>query len=197
MTGGLACGKSEVGRILRRAGVPVVDADLVAHDVMRPGRPVYRAVVRRFGRGIVRSSGAIDRAELGRVVFADPAARMDLNALVHPAVRRARERWMRDALRRKPVVAAIVPLLFETGAGDAFDAVICVAAPRREAMKRLRARGLTAAEAAQRVRAQMPLRRKRRLADRVIENDGTLADLARATRRVLASVLEEEKRSHV
>jgi len=197
VTGGIACGKSEVGRILRRSGVPVVDADLLAHDLMRPGRPVYRAVVRRFGRGVVRASGGIDRAALGRVVFADPAARGDLNALVHPAVRRARERWMRDALRRKPVAAAIVPLLFETGAGDAFDAVICVAAPRCEVMKRLRARGLTGVEAAQRVRAQMPLRKKRRLADRVIENDGTLADLARATRRVLASVLEEEKRNHV
>ena len=197
VTGGIACGKSEVGRVLQRSGVPVLDADDVAHDLMRPGRPVHRAVVRRFGRGIVGPSGAIDRAALGRIVFADATARSELNALVHPAVRRARERWMREALRRHPVAAAIVPLLFETGAGDAFDAVICVAAPRREVMRRLRARGLTAAAAAQRVRAQMPLREKRRRADRVIENDGTLAGLARATRRALASLIEQEIERHV
>lgn len=197
VTGGIACGKSEVGRVLRLCGVPVLDADDVAHDLMRPGRPVHRRVVRRFGRGIVGPSGAIDRAALGRIVFADAEALSELNALVHPAVRRARDRWLREALRRHPAAAVIVPLLYETGAGDAFDAVICVSAPRREVMRRLRARGLTVAAAAQRIRAQMPLREKRRRADQVIENDGSLAGLARATRQVLAALIEQETEHHV
>ncbi len=196
MTGGIACGKSEVGQELRRIGIPVLDADDVAHDLMRPGRTVHRAVVRRFGRAIVGPGGAIDRAVLGRLVFADADARADLNALVHPAVRRERDRWLRDVLRHHAVAVVIVPLLFETGAGAAYDAVVCVAASRCDMMKRLRARGLTAAAAAQRIRAQMPLREKRRLADRVIENDGTLADLARMTRRVVADLMEQETEHH-
>jgi len=196
VTGGIACGKTEVGRVLRSRGFPVLDADDVAHDLMGPGKPVHRAVVRRFGPDVVSASGAIDRGALGRLVFADATARQELNVLVHPAVFRAMDRWMRDALRRHPVAAAIVPLLFETGAGDAFDAVICVAAPRCEVMKRLRARGLTAADATRRIRAQMPLREKRRLADRVIVNDGNLAGLAQTTRRVLASLIEEETERH-
>jgi dephospho-CoA kinase len=87
ITGGIACGKSEVGRILQRdEGVPVLEADEVAHQLMRPGRPVYERVVERFGPGVVGDAGEIDRAKLGRRVFADPAEREALNGLVHPAV---------------------------------------------------------------------------------------------------------------
>jgi dephospho-CoA kinase len=193
ITGGIACGKSEVGRVLRRRGVPVLDADSVARAAMRPGRPAYRSVVRRFGPSILGRGGAIDRAALGRIVFADDAARGELNASVHPAVFRELVRWMDEATRRGSAAAAIVPLLFETGAEKHFDVVVCVGSSRRDVVARLRARGLSAREAARRIRAQMPLREKRKRADVFIENHGTLADLARTTRRALTECIEKEK----
>jgi len=151
ITGGIACGKSEVGRALRRRGVPVLDADRVARDVLRPGRPAYRAVVRRFGRSILRRDGTIDRAALGRIVFDNDAERAALNARVHPAVLRAVGVWLADATRRRLAAAVIVPLLFETGSESMFDVVVCVGAPRREVLRRLRARGLTSRDADRRI----------------------------------------------
>ncbi len=193
ITGGIACGKSEVGRILRRRGVAVRDADDIAHEMMRPGRPVYRAVVRRFGRGIVGRQGAIDRRRLGERVFAEPVERAALNALVHPAVARERTRWKRAARRRGGVHAMIIPLLFEVGATEDWSAVICVAAPRAEVFRRLEERGLGPSQARQRLGALMPLSEKKRRADYVIENDGTLQELERKTCAVLANVLRKER----
>ena len=191
ITGGIACGKSEVGRILARHGVAVCDADDLAHAAMQPGGAAYRPVLREFGPGLRDAEGRIDRRRLGRMVFADPAARARLNELVHPAVALERARWLRRTLRTRRVAAVIVPLLYEVKAEAGCSAVVCVATPRPEALRRLRQRGLSVREAAQRIRAQMPLREKRRRADHVIENNGTKRELERKTLRVLKTILKE------
>jgi dephospho-CoA kinase len=186
ITGGIACGKSTVGRVFEQAGIPVFDADTIAHEVMRPGGPVHRAIVRAFGRGVTGPDGAMDRAKLGAIVFADPAARARLNALVHPAVRRALAQRLgaaeRDGAR---AAAALVPLLFEAGMERGWDAILCVTSPRAEILRRLRARGLSGRAAAARIRAQAPLREKARRADHVLRNAGARRTLEAAARRLI------------
>lgn len=186
ITGGIACGKSTVGRVFEQAGIPVFDADVLAHEAMRPGGTVHRAIVRAFGRGVTGPDGAIDRAKLGAIVFADPAARARLNALVHPAVRRALARRLREAGRGGArAAAAIVPLLFEAGMDGGWDAIVCVTAPRAEVLRRLRMRGLGTRAAAARIRAQAPLREKVRRADHVLRNIGARRTVEAATRRLI------------
>lgn len=197
ITGGIACGKSEVGRILTRRGVPVLDADDVAHRLLQPGTAVHRRVIRAFGPGVVGSGGSIDRTRLGAVIFADGKARERLNRIVHPAVRRERDRWLADMRHRHAAVAVIVPLLFEVGATKDWDAVICVAARRADMIARLRKRGHTATEAVRRIRAQWPLKRKIERSDYVIWNLGTRRELERATLRTLNIILRKEKDQHV
>lgn len=189
VTGGIACGKSEVGRVLSSAGWAVRDADEIAHRVMERGRPVYRKVVAHFGRTVLDADGAIDRRKLGSLVFADPEARHTLNAIVHPAVRRIWRRWARDRQRRGDTVAVIVPLLFEVGETAFWDAVICVTAPEQEALGRLRKRGLSAREARQRMAAQWPVEEKARHATYVLHNDGDLEKLRQRTLRLVRRIV--------
>ncbi len=184
ITGGLACGKSEVGRILRRLGIPVWEADEAVHRRLRAGTPEVRAIARRFGPAVLRPDGSIARDRLAALVFRDVAQRRRLEAILHPPVLREMREWMRRMSReRPPAVAAIVPLLFETGIQGTFDVVLCVAANRPTVLERLRRRGIGPAEARRRLAAQWPLWRKRRASDYVIMNNGTRAELARAVRR--------------
>jgi dephospho-CoA kinase len=180
LTGGIASGKSTVGRMLKDGGVAVIDADVLARDAVAVGSVGLAAVVARFGAGIVGADGALDRKALGAVVFADDAARKDLNAIVHPEVARlAAERL--GVLREAGVDVAVyeVPLLFENGLDAMMDATILVAAPEATQLQRVMARdGLSQADAQARIASQMPLSEKRRRAQYVIENDGDLATLA-------------------
>lgn len=194
LTGGLACGKSEVGRRLARAGADVLDTDEVTRDLQKPGRPVFRAIVRRFGRGVLTPEGELDRRALARRVFENPRARRALEALVHPAVFEAVGKWLRGRKGRPAVV--IVPLLYETGRTKEWDAVICVTSPKPAAMARLKARGWTAAEARARWAAQMPPAEKARRADVVIRNNGSLADLGRNVRALWKRMMREEPCDH-
>lgn len=196
ITGGVGCGKSEVAGILRRLGVPVWEADEAAHRRLRKGTREHRAVLRKFGAAVADAGGRIDRAALARVVFRDAAARAALEAIVHPPVLREMKTWLRTAARRAPVAAAVVPLLFETGAQTAFDEVLCVAASRSTAIRRLGRRGLAAADARRRMAAQWPMSVKRRRADYVIENRGSRAELARKVRRWLADLRDRGDQHH-
>lgn len=173
LTGGIACGKTVAGTILAEAGYPVCEADAVAHDLMRPGQPVHDAVVRAFGPSILDAAGAIDRGRLGRLVFADPEKRETLNALVHPAVKAAIADWLDRQPAGTAAAVVIVPLLYEAGLADGWDAVICVASPRAVQWQRLRDRGLSEEEARQRLAAQMATVEKMNRADRVVFNSGT------------------------
>jgi dephospho-CoA kinase len=176
LTGNIATGKSEVGRILSRFGARVIDADRVAHEVMEPQGPAYGPVVEAFGPGILAEDGAIDRAKLGDIVFRDAEALRRLEAAVHPAT--IAEVGRRITRSSEPVVVVEAIKLIEAGMHRLYDALWVVTAPRPLQIERLvESRGLSEAEAALRVDAQPPQEEKVRVADRVFVNDGTLAEL--------------------
>jgi dephospho-CoA kinase len=170
VTGGIACGKTLACTYLAERGVAVCDADEVAHRLMRPGTPLCRAVLRRFGGGIRSRDGGIDRAALGRLVFASAAAREALNALVHPGVAEEIAAWLEG--RAEEVAAVQIPLLYEAGMQEGWDAVVCVCASPEVQEQRLLARGLRPDEIRQRREAQWPVAEKALRADFAVWNDG-------------------------
>jgi dephospho-CoA kinase len=184
LTGGIAAGKSTVAGRLAERGAAVIDADGLAREVVEPGTSGLRAVVERFGRSVVSDTGDLDRAALGRIVFADPGARADLEAIIHPAVRELSARRMAEAVSDEPerVVVYDVPLLVESrGAGD-FDVVVVVDTPRETRLRRLvELRGMTESEAERRLDAQAPDDVRLAVADLVVDAGGTLEDTRRAS----------------
>jgi dephospho-CoA kinase len=183
ITGGIATGKSEAGRELERLGWAVCDTDDLARDVVRPGQPAYRRVVRAFGRSVLQPDGTLDRQKLGALVFADPVQREQLNRITHPAIRRACGIWLRRMAARGKPAAVMIPLLFEAGWEKGWDAILCVIAPRPETLARLRARGFSRREALARIRAQWSPGEKARRSDAVFDNGGTRSQLRTAVRR--------------
>jgi dephospho-CoA kinase len=175
LTGGIASGKSTVSRILRELGAPVVDADALVHELQRPGTPVTQAIVEAFGPEILRPDGTLDRAALGRIVFADAARRKVLEAIVHPAVRaRMDEEIRRYQQAGHPAVVLDVPLLIEGGTYRTVDRVWLVYVDGETQRRRLIDRdGLSPADAERRIAAQMSLEEKSAFADLVIDNRGT------------------------
>ena len=193
LTGGIATGKSHVLERLAAAGVPTSDADRWAHDAIAPGGPAWQDVRDRFGPGVIDAEGRVDRRRLGAIVFADDAARADLNAIVHPRVRSAIGGWF-DELERRPahrfgVVA--IPLFFESARAETFGRVIVTACGREAQIARVVARGFSRDEAERRIAAQLPTDEKVRRADYVIRTDGTPGETDRqvdAIRRELAAL---------
>lgn len=191
VTGGIASGKSLAGSCLASMGVAVCDADELGHALLREDPEVVNAVLQAFGRGILGAGGRIDRAKLAGKVFADPALRARLNALMHPPIRERWQAWL-AAHGEEPAAAVIVPLLFEAAlVGRGWDAIICVAAPRSRRQGWLRARGLTDREIAARLEAQMPTREKIVRSDFVIMNNWSEAVLKEQVRRVLRRIVEK------
>lgn len=177
LTGGIGSGKSTVAAMLAERGAAVVDADDVAHEVIEPGAPAHRAVVERFGSAVVGCDGRVDRGALAGVVFADDAARADLEAIVHPAVSRAMGDRIAEAGKTHEVVVAVVPLLVEAG-WDLGDVVLVVDCPEDVALRRLvDQRGMDPADARRRLAAQASREQRLARADYVIHNDGTVDDL--------------------
>lgn len=178
LTGGIATGKSHVLELFRRRGVPCLDTDELAHGVMSAGTEATAAIAARFGPGVLAHDGSVDRQALGPIVFADPAARRELEAIVHPAVWRAVEAGLRGFERLGPYPAAMVdvPLLFETGHQAHFDKVVVTSCPGDLQLARLRARGMTDTDARRRILAQWPTAEKTSRADFVIETGGTVEE---------------------
>jgi dephospho-CoA kinase len=186
LTGGIATGKSHVLAAFAARGVPTIDADLLAHEVVAPGTPAAAAIGRRFGPDVVGSGGEIDRRKLGAIVFNDPAARRDLEAIVHPAVYAAIERWFELLPPNTTAAVADIPLLFETGHDHDFDVVVVAACEPEEQMRRVMARdGLTESEARSRVDAQLPIAEKVARADYVVSTAGTLGETSARVEEVL------------
>lgn len=177
LTGGIGSGKSEVSRRLVSLGAVLVDADAVAREVVEPGTPGLAAVVEEFGADILRPDGALDRERLGEIVFADDARRERLNAIVHPLVGTRMQELVEDA-PEDAIVVYDVPLLAENGLAGLYDLVVVVDAPVEEQVRRLtELRGMTEEAARARIAAQAPRERRRAVADRVIDNSGSLEDL--------------------
>jgi dephospho-CoA kinase len=186
LTGGIATGKSYVRARFESLGVPTIDADLLAREAVAPGTEGLAAVARRFGSGVLDSAGALDRQALARIVFADPAARRDLEGIVHPFVRRRADEWFRSLdPKRVPFAVADIPLLFETGGQGAYDAVVVTACDPEEQVRRIVARDrVSESEAQQRLAAQLPIDEKVLRADFVIRTDGTHEETDRQVRDV-------------
>nr|WP_246525164.1 dephospho-CoA kinase [Geomobilimonas luticola] len=184
LTGGIASGKSTAAKILAELGAEVIDADQLARDVVRPGEPAYRAIVAAFGTDVLNEDGTINRAALGAIVFADPAARRRLESITHPAIARLAENSLAELRRRGTRLAVyMAPLLIEAGITGRVDEVWVVYVDSDTQVRRLMQReGLSAADALQRISSQMPMEEKRKLARVVIDNRGTKADLARTIR---------------
>jgi dephospho-CoA kinase len=179
LTGGIATGKSRCLRAFASLGTPVIDADALARDAVGPGTPGLAAVAHRFGRGVLAPDGGLDREALGRIVFDDPAARHDLEAIIHPVVYAAIFAWF-DSLPAGSFGIADIPLLYETGRAGDFDRVIVAACDPAEQRRRVMARdGLAEHEADQRIGAQMPIGEKLARADFVIDTTGADADTYR------------------
>lgn len=190
LTGGIGTGKSYVARQLAAAGVPVVDADRLARDVVAPGTPALAAVAERFGAEVVDEHGALRRAALAAVVFGDAKARRDLEAIVHPAVRRRIDEFFAARPADTPFAVADIPLLFETGRAADFDAVIVAACPPELQVSRVMARdGATEAEVRQRMATQLPIADKVARADYVIDTSGSFADTDGAVDRVRTALV--------
>ena len=186
LTGGIATGKSVVARVLRADGVATIDADHLAREAVRPGSAGLAAVVARFGAGVLTGEGALDRPALGRLVFADAAARRDLERLLHPLVRHGIDAFF-AALPPGVAGVAEVPLVYETGWVQTFDVAVVTACPAATQRARLMARdGLAAAAADQRLAAQWPIEDKARLADAVVMTGGSLDDTWAQAHRLAA-----------
>ena len=179
LTGNIAAGKSTVARVWQGLGAVLIDADVLARQAVAPGTSALQQIVAEWGPGLLDESGALDRAALRRIVFADSEARARLERIVHPAVGALREAAYRAARRRgEAIVVADIPLLFEAGLADEFDAIVLVDAPEAERLRRLvQDRGLAPDEARRMIAAQMPSAEKRPQADYLIDNTGTVADL--------------------
>jgi dephospho-CoA kinase len=177
LTGGIGSGKSTVSRLLAERGARLVDADVLAREVVQPGTPGLAAIEDAFGSGVLTADGALDRPALAAVVFADPEARRRLDGIVHPLVR-ARAVELIGAMPADAVVVQDIPLLVETGQADSFDLVLVVEADPDVRVARLVARGMTEADASARIASQATDAERRAVADVVLDNSGTLEELA-------------------
>jgi dephospho-CoA kinase len=176
LTGGIGSGKSTVSRLLGEHGAVVVDADVIAREVVAPGTPGLAAIVEAFGPTVLAADGSLDRPGLAAVVFADPQARRRLDGIVHPLVR-ARAGELEAAAPADAVVVHDVPLLAETGQGSSYDLVVVVEADPGTRVARLVQRGLTAEDARARIAVQASDEQRRAIADVVLDNSGTPDEL--------------------
>jgi dephospho-CoA kinase len=175
LTGGVGTGKSTVAKMLKQSGAVVIDADELAREVVKPGKPAWREIVDRFGKSVLNPDRTINRRVLGAIVFGNRAKLRRLERIIHPRVSREQARLTKQAVRKDPdaIVIYDVPLLFEAGADKRVDKIIVVAADRETQIARLKNRnGFTRGEAIRRINSQMPLAKKIEQADHVL--NGTL-----------------------
>ncbi|MFF9042525.1 dephospho-CoA kinase [Streptomyces parvulus] len=184
LTGGIGAGKSEVSRLLVEHGAVLIDADLIAREVVAPGTPGLAAVVEAFGADVLAADGSLDRPKLGSIVFADPERLAALNAIVHPLVGE-RSRALEEAADEDAVVVHDVPLLTENGLAPLYDVVVVVdAAPATQLDRLVRLRGMTEQDARARMAAQATREQRREIADLVVDNDVPLDELRRRVAEV-------------
>jgi dephospho-CoA kinase len=189
LTGGIASGKSIVAGILEEMGAVVIDADQLARDVVKPGTDQYQAIVETFGEKVLQPDGTLDRKALGRIVFADPNARVQLERITHPAIiKLAEERLKEERLKGTEIVIYMVPLLLEAGLASSVDEVWVVYADENTQIGRLMKRdNIGRDEALRKMAAQMPMDEKVKFGKVIIDNSGTPDE----TRRKLKKLWQE------
>lgn len=191
LTGGIGCGKSTVAAMMRELGCEVLDADIVAREVVEPGQPAYDEIVAAFGREILASDGSLDRPKLAKIVFPDASKLTKLNHIVHPRVIERQEAWLTDLAAKNPGAIAVIEaaLLIEAGAHATLDRLIVVWCNPDQQIDRLvgeSGRAMSREDALKRINAQMPLNQKRRMATDEIDNSGAIA----ATREQVRALVE-------
>lgn len=195
LTGGVGSGKSTVGKLLAECGAKVIDADLVAREVVEPGTPGLAAIVERYGPEVLQPDGSLNRAGLAAIVFADSGALADLNAITHPLVRERSEQLLAEV---DPDTIAVyeVPLLAEGGpySPDDFDAVVVVEAALGVRLARLAERGLPPDQARARIAAQASDEQRRAIATEIISNDGSTDELARRVGQLWSQLRSDQAR---
>jgi dephospho-CoA kinase len=182
LTGGIATGKSTVSRLLAERGAAIIDADVIAREIMEPGHPVLAAVSERFGPGVLNADGTLNRKKLGEIVFSNPEERKALEALTHPAIRAEMKQRMEELEAADPhrLVVADIPLLYESGLDPLYERIMVVYVPREVQLTRLMLRdGLSKEAAEQRINAQMDIEIKKERADILIDNSGELEETKR------------------
>ncbi|MGH9637695.1 MAG: dephospho-CoA kinase [Candidatus Angelobacter sp.] len=200
LTGGVACGKSTVAKMFADLGATIVDADTIAHELYRPGHEVFQELVRHFGPEILKPDGELDRAKLATLVF-DGGRVEELNKIVHPAVIRQQDQWMRALGEKDPYAVAIVEaaLILEAGVKDRFDRIMVVTCKPAQKVARFAQRTGTSEDAARadvdrRTKAQMPDEEKARRADFVIDNSGTVEETRHQVQRIYSELKVLAKR---
>jgi dephospho-CoA kinase len=191
LTGGIATGKSTVAQMFKQCGAFIIDADQLAREVVRPGKPAWREIVKEFGKNILKPNRSINRRLLAQIVFHDRRRLRTLERIIHPRVANAQQRLARQIAERSPEAVLVyeVPLLFESGAHKRVDKIVVVTADRETQIASLKRRdGLTRAEALRRIKHQMPLARKVRRADVVLDGTGNKPTVRKEVRRLIRSL---------
>jgi len=194
LTGGIASGKSAVAAMLREMGFRIIEADLVAHKLIEPGQPAHQEVLQEFGSDLADAAGRIDRAKLASIVFADLAKLKKLNSIIHPRVQeivfRQFEEWEKSGVRDAAFVEAA--LLVESGTAQKFDGLVLTVCEPEQQLERLRARGMSEADAKRRLAAQLPLEEKLRHATDLIDCSGSLEETRSQVRALAAKLRRAE-----
>ena len=187
ITGGVGMGKSTAAKLLREQGVPVLDSDDIAREVVAVGEPALMEISEIFGADFLNAKGQLDRAKMAAHIFGNDAEREKLETIIHP---RVRERWLAQMETWRgddvPLGVVVIPLLFEVGAEAEFDFIICVACTGNTQRERLRARGWDDAQIAARIAAQMDVAQKIERADQVMWTEGDVGLLREQLQRILA-----------
>jgi dephospho-CoA kinase len=192
ITGGIACGKSLTGEIIKAFGIPVCETDLIGHQLLDQNESIKSRLVKEFGTVIVNARGGVDRSVLGQIVFNDAEKRAKLNELTHPAILKEVDEWLGRQAATSTCAIAIIPLLYEIGAENAWDKVICVGSPESQQIQRLMERGFSTDEAMARINSQMSLAEKMERADYVIFNCGSKSLLEKQVKQVLRGIRGEK-----
>ncbi|HTG71496.1 MAG TPA: dephospho-CoA kinase [Candidatus Udaeobacter sp.] len=182
LTGGIASGKSTIAKMLIERGALLVDADQVAREVVLPGEPALEAIASTFGQAVLEEDGSLNRKALGEIVFRDKASLAKLEAITHPAIRSRMQQRIHTYTKQFPerLIVADVPLLYETGQQNLYDGIMVVYVPAEIQKTRLMERNhLSEEEASRRIALQMDIEQKKKNADWVIDNSGTLAETER------------------
>ncbi|ADG81832.1 dephospho-CoA kinase [Thermincola ferriacetica] len=194
LTGGIASGKSAVSSILRQLGAEVIDADVVARQVVAPGEPAWQRIVQAFGPEILKDDGNINRPLLGQIIFNDPVKRKILNEITHPEIIKsiaAEAEKYRAQNKKGQVVVIDAPLLLEVGLHKLVDEVwVIYVSPETQIERLMKRNNFTREQALARINSQMPLEEKLRFADRIINNDGSLANTRKQIEQLMKSLTE-------